>query len=192
MKKLAIAATILAGGLAASAATAQTQWSGNGHYYEFVQTNLTWADARADALSRSFNGQQGYLATVTSGDENTFLASLANGSLGWLGGSDETTEGSWIWVDGPEAGEAFTFTSWNGGEPNNCCSGEDYVHINWGNFGAWNDHNGGFTNGYLVEYGGLGGAIPEPSAWALLILGFGAVGGALRRSRKVRTALTYA
>lgn len=35
-------------------------------------------------------------------------------------------------------------------------------------------------------------SVPEPSAWALMILGFGAVGGALRGRRKVRTALTYA
>lgn len=34
--------------------------------------------------------------------------------------------------------------------------------------------------------------VPEPSAWALMIVGFGAVGGALRSRRKVRTALIYA
>lgn len=36
----------------------------------------------------------------------------------------------------------------------------------------------------------IGGVVPEPSTWALLILGFGAVGGALR-SRK-RLAVRYA
>jgi hypothetical protein len=35
-------------------------------------------------------------------------------------------------------------------------------------------------------------AVPEPSAWALLILGFGIVGSALRGSRKTRAALTFA
>ena len=35
-------------------------------------------------------------------------------------------------------------------------------------------------------------AVPEPSAWALLILGFGMVGGALRTRRKVRPAITFA
>ncbi|WP_375290925.1 PEPxxWA-CTERM sorting domain-containing protein [Qipengyuania sp.] len=34
-------------------------------------------------------------------------------------------------------------------------------------------------------------AVPEPAAWALFILGFGAVGGAMRTSRK-RTAVTFA
>lgn len=35
-------------------------------------------------------------------------------------------------------------------------------------------------------------AVPEPSAWALMILGFGMVGGALRSRRKVRPAITFA
>lgn len=35
---------------------------------------------------------------------------------------------------------------------------------------------------------GTAGAIPEPTTWALLILGFGAVGGALRRSAVNRPA----
>lgn len=34
-------------------------------------------------------------------------------------------------------------------------------------------------------------AVPEPGTWALLILGFGAVGGLLRATRKTRPALTY-
>ena len=35
-------------------------------------------------------------------------------------------------------------------------------------------------------------AVPEPSTWALAILGFGIVGAGLRRQRKQRAVLTYA
>lgn len=35
---------------------------------------------------------------------------------------------------------------------------------------------------------GLGGAVPEPSAWALLILGFGAIGAGMRRRSAARIA----
>lgn len=42
-----------------------------------------------------------------------------------------------------------------------------------------------------ISFWTAGVAVPEPSAWALMILGFGAVGGALRASRKQRTALRY-
>ena len=37
-----------------------------------------------------------------------------------------------------------------------------------------------------------GGAIPEPATWAMLVLGFGVLGGALRSQRKQRTAVSYA
>ena len=35
-------------------------------------------------------------------------------------------------------------------------------------------------------------AVPEPSAWALLILGFGAIGSAMRKRPRQRTSLAYA
>ena len=41
--------------------------------------------------------------------------------------------------------------------------------------------SGGVTG---VIGGGLGGAVPEPSAWALMILGFGGVGAAIRSRRR--------
>lgn len=37
----------------------------------------------------------------------------------------------------------------------------------------------------------LAGGVPEPSTWALLILGFGAVGVGMRRTKSVRTSLAY-
>ena len=44
-----------------------------------------------------------------------------------------------------------------------------------------------------VTFGALSaGGVPEPSVWAFLILGFGAVGGAMRRSTKVRTRVRFA
>ena len=186
------------GAIASPAMAAPSVWVGNGHAYEFIGTNLTWQDARAAAGASTFNGQQGYLVTITSQGENDFLASLT-GSIGWTGGTDEATEGTWTWIDGPEAGTIFwqngivagQYSHWNNGEPNNS-GNEDYLHFNFGGLGGWNDVYPTYPNGYFVEYGGLNGGVPEPSGWALLILGFGAVGGALRRNRKVRAALTYA
>lgn len=35
-------------------------------------------------------------------------------------------------------------------------------------------------------------AVPEPAAWAMMILGMGVVGFALRRQKKVRTTVTFA
>jgi len=41
---------------------------GNGHYYEYVSTGKPWPEARQDALAR-----RGYLATITSPEENAFI-----------------------------------------------------------------------------------------------------------------------
>lgn len=38
----------------------------------------------------------------------------------------------------------------------------------------------------------VAGAVPEPGTWALMILGFGAVGMAMRRRQMVRTRVAYA
>jgi hypothetical protein len=36
------------------------------------------------------------------------------------------------------------------------------------------------------------GAVPEPASWAMMISGFGLIGGALRRQRKVKTTVRFA
>jgi hypothetical protein len=189
MKKELISAALMAL-LAPMAAQAEpTQWVGNGHYYEYIAGPVVWDAAFAAANASSYLGMQGYLATITSADENTFAAivaaAVAGGDPVWLGGSDAGADvNAWTWRNGPEAGQAFTFTNWNGGEPNNCCGGEDYLQINWLGLGLWNDHGGpgNFTqaNGYLVEYGGV---VPEPGAWALMIAGLAVVGRLARRQR---------
>ncbi len=153
-----------------------------GHYYEYVPSlGITWTAANAAANSRTYFGLQGYLATLTSQVEADFSGLQAIG-VGWIGANDVATEGDWQWVTGPEAGISFwsggiggtvvppfNFAFWNGGEPNNCCSGEDYAHITHPNTnpnGSWNDlSNTGSTNpasnyhpqGYVVEYGGMPG-----------------------------------
>jgi len=145
-------------------------YPGTGHYYEFVNTNLNWAAAKTAAAARTYYGLQGYLATVTSAGENTFI----NGKLaatGWIGASDSAAEGSWRWVTGPEGlanagvGTLFwtgaaggtvapgAYAGWNGGEPNNSGGAENWAQFYVGGF--WNDLPASSTLGSVVEYGGL-------------------------------------
>ena len=170
-----------------SVQAAPTQWTigsgGNDHWYEFVSTPVDWHAARSAALGSTFGGMWGYLATLTSANENVFASMLAgNGAaLAWIGLTDQITEGNYQWADGPEAGQTTGYTNWWGGEPNNCCGGEDYIHTNWGAAARWNDHggpaNGGQLNGYLVEY-----SIPEPMTLGLVMSAL--LTGAITRRRR--------
>lgn len=142
------------------------------HFYEFVSVEgITWNNARIAAENRTYYGRQGYLATLTSQEEADFAGKQAIGT-GWIGASDEETEGVWKWVTGPETGTVFwngqvsgttpNYANWNNNEPNDFQGGEDYAHItdpSIGIVGAWNDlPNIGGTGlyapkGYIVEYG---------------------------------------
>jgi hypothetical protein len=125
-------------------------------------------------------GQTGYLATITSAAEQDFVFGSVTSSLAWIGGSDRETDGVWKWISGPEAGSIFfgpgapagAYSNWGGGEPNNCCGGEDYLQFAFSGGGLWNDHGGpgnaGQQNGYLIEYGAAPAQVPVPATLLLL------------------------
>lgn len=53
--------------------------------------------------------------------------------------------------------------------------------------------NGGNGNGFASNVTiSAAGAVPEPAAWAFMIFGFGAIGGAMRRQRKTSVKVSYA
>lgn len=97
----------------------------NGHSYYRSTGSMTWTDARQACLNMG-----GHLVTSTTLAENNFLFSLWPN--GWIGLTDEVTEGTWRWV----TNEPFTWSNWNGGEPNNS-NNEDYIQFVGG--GKWND-----------------------------------------------------
>lgn len=133
----------------------------NGHYYELVDADeFTWAEARADAETRSFAGFQGHLATITSAQEHDFIVNniLIEGDV-WIGGFQPpgTAEpaAGFQWV----TGEPFSYTNWADGEPNNAFGdGEEDALIlrNFDGDGVfWNDYFDDAELYYIVEYGPL-------------------------------------
>ena len=99
-------------------------YDGTTHFYEFVTAPLiTWTDAKAAAEARSYYGLQGYLVTVTSEGENSFVSRKLRGS-GWMGSSDAGHDKQWYWVTGPEAGTwFFTQNGYNPSGTNTCGTG---------------------------------------------------------------------
>jgi VCBS repeat-containing protein len=142
----------------------------------------SWTQARADALA---SGR--YLVNITSAAENTLVNNLVlagHGYLAYTGGTDAAHEGSFVWADGPEAGQAIGYTNWASGEPSNGGNpgnnpGEDYiVTVSDGNrpatTGQWNDVPDVYgAAGYVVEFdtfsrqGTYGYAVLDPSTGQL-------------------------
>jgi PEP-CTERM motif/Lectin C-type domain len=177
----------------------------NGHYYEFVTGSFSWDQAVTDAASQTFNGHNGYLATVTSAAEESFIEGLPGVTRAWLGGSDAASEGVWKWTTGPEAGQTFwtsadgttpgMYSDWSPGEPNNFLSPdysfrpENYLEMrvnpNWNDLTA--DFRPGVNGAYVLEFN----AVPEPSTWAMLVIGFASIGFMAYR-RKSKAAIMTA
>lgn len=140
----------------------------NGHLYEVITSTQTWTDAQAAAAARTKYGASGYLATITSAEENDFVSDRLT-DAGWMGASDAAIENDWRWVTGPETGTSFwsglsggsavsgRYENWADGEPNNA-SNEDCAQFLAGGSGEWNDLPCTVTTlpRYVVEYGTSG------------------------------------
>lgn len=173
--------------------------SDNGHYYQLIDFSdlgqrFDWEEAKAYSETLIHDGMQGYLATVTSAAEDTFIWNL--GAQGFfLGAFDNSIEVNgvwehqvWQWV----TGESFSYQNWTDGEPNHWQDGfsgtadnEDYLMYWWeigGNGGWWNDTNidssyyeddviNFTTAGFVVEYSPTAAASPVPVPATIWLFG---------------------
>lgn len=173
MLKVAITIFIMFVSSSAYADSPMIQNPDNGHWYQRFDNTMSWHDAKAYGESLG-----GYLATITSQEENDFIYSnLATTSpqVPWLGATDEVEEGVWRWV----TGETWSYTNWYPGEPNNFCE-EDYLHFTAGNnfweqgTNGWNDlqtrDNGGSICGgnvifasTIIEWDDIPDFVPDVS-----------------------------
>ena len=103
-------------------------WS-NDHCYRAFDTTATWLEAVGDCESWG-----GHLVAIADADENAHARSLLAGRF-WLGLSDQTNEGVWVWADGAP----LDFAPWSAGQPNDFDRGEDCVAYMAIDDDQWND-----------------------------------------------------
>lgn len=142
----------------------------NGHYYylyDFAglanEEQNTWENALAYC-----QGLNGYLATITSEEENEFLFNYMKEcgyESAYFGLADSASEGTWTWCNG----ETVSYTNWASGEPGGRTS-ENYgmFYYKYPN-GTWNDgdfkntttNNGGTA--FICEWGKYEVETQEPA-----------------------------
>jgi len=164
-----------------------------GHSYQVITNTLDYATALAtSAAYESGPDSQSNLVRINSADENEFVYNLLlsagvknlQGSVpidgggaqyAWISGSDELTEGEWVWRDSVVSRGSFSeftyselaFQNWGvgGTEPDNfdtsligpSFSGEqNYAALSlddwpFGNESEWNDIDGVNTLFYVIE-----------------------------------------
>jgi hypothetical protein len=138
----------------------------NGHFYRPISTGTNFANAITASRNTTFKGQQGYLVTITSADEDAFIFNNVPQSNIWFAADDRATEGRWVISDGPEMGTVlktsngqFTgniqgvYNNWASGEPNDWGGDEDAAVTKWGGGNQWNDLAVTNSNSYVIEYG---------------------------------------
>jgi len=177
------------------------EWSvadgGNGHFYEavLVSDGIDWESANLAAIARG-----GYLATLTSAEENAFVYDLVNDDDAFwkwvgpynaegpfLGGYQEpgTSDraANWHWV----TGETWSYTNWVPIEP----SGPElqnrlaFFGYNSRMGPQWNDiwSVNYPANSYIIEFNGDPSIVPLPPAQWLGLLGLGSVTWRLRQKQ---------
>jgi hypothetical protein len=121
----------------------------NGHSYYRSTGTATWTQARSNCAAMG-----GYLVTITTSGEQSFIFNIW--PSGWIGLTDEVSEGTWRWV----TGETYSYKNWNSGEPNNA-GNEDYVQFV--SNGRWNDLPNNVNLPYVLEFD----YVVTTSSWAL-------------------------
>ena len=142
----------------------------DGHLYDAVAEagGINWADARTAAEGMTSGTCQGYLASITSAEENAFIllnfqggVPMIGGTGYWIGGfedlgSADPAEG-WMWV----SGETFDYADWASApaQPDGFLT-QDAIRFVGSTEGFtptvnWEDAEGTTTSpGYVVEFEG--------------------------------------
>jgi hypothetical protein len=142
----------------------------NGHQYRYYPTHVTWTAARAAASALSLYGKTGYLVTVMSVEEETYLETLIGSESVHLGLTGKSARGrnawTWTYADGPDSGVTPAYFDWLPKEPRTPKQGvDDYGRVRVRTTGgktAWDvSIDNSACCGYVVEFGDADPPVPR-------------------------------
>lgn len=140
----------------------------------YPDVNTTFSNPTTTTLGADVEflpGSFGALGSIDIGDNTiTFFSNLVNGSYGNASFNGYRLDFAGINITSLTVAPGSTFT------PLDYFIQDGAVLFNV----SGQTPGGGFTV-FNVTSAAVGNTVPEPATWALLILGFGAVGGAMRR-----------
>ncbi|XP_053921706.1 C-type lectin domain family 4 member F-like [Cuculus canorus] len=113
-----------------------------GNIYFFSAERKRWDEAQV-----ACRATHAHLTSITSSEEQDYLARESRGGTYWIGLVATGPGGSWHWVDGSPYSSAQSF--WAAGQPDNVDHGEwgreSCAQIHPVGNSLWNDHNCNFT-----------------------------------------------
>lgn len=163
------------------------------------QLQLSTTSASADNLSTSFAANIGSNVVDVIPRNNVTYSSNALSSNGSTRDFDVTFNFVNSFLYNPAMGNLLLdITSFNGSDRSGTTlDGQNVTGDGTSSLFIQNGTGGtGATStfGYVAQFGtaDITGAVPEPASWAMMIMGFGAVGAALRRKSKVTSRVQFA
>ncbi|XP_031616344.1 lithostathine-1-like [Contarinia nasturtii] len=115
--------------------------------YHIFTTRVNWMDAIKRCHSRNMT----LISILTERQNNKIIEAIKKAGQGevgfWTSGNRRNRNGTFHW----ENGEAFGYTNWEHGTPDNLGLGEECVEIKGYNILKWNDHYCTYNLYYICE-----------------------------------------